>query len=163
KVRREAIIWTQLCDHPNVLPFYGIYHDFAPSSYCLVSPFMPSGSLHQYMNNTSHPDQHKLALDVTHSMNYLHKLLIIHGDPKGDNILITDDQRAVIADFGLSFVMGVTTFTTLSSPHKGGAVRWQAPEVLNGSPNSLSTDVYSLACVYFEVHIFPHPTPPPIL
>ncbi|KAK0447366.1 uncharacterized protein EV420DRAFT_871033 [Desarmillaria tabescens] len=39
RIRREAIIWGQ-CDHPNVLPFYGIYRDSAPSSYCLVSPFM---------------------------------------------------------------------------------------------------------------------------
>ncbi|KAK0447355.1 kinase-like domain-containing protein [Desarmillaria tabescens] len=149
KIRREAIIWRQ-CDHPNVLPFYGIYRDSAPSTYCLVSPFMVNGSLRQYMKKTDNPDRHKLALDVTQGMNYLHTLSIVHGDLKGDNILITDDGRAVIADFGISFVMGVTSFAT-SSSHRGGTVRWQAPEVLNGGLNTFSADVYSLACVYFEV------------
>ncbi|SJL06567.1 uncharacterized protein ARMOST_09909 [Armillaria ostoyae] len=152
QVRREAIIWRQ-CDHPNVLPFYGIYRDSAPSTYCLVSPFMANGSLRQYMNKTDHPKRHNLALDITRGMNYLHALSIVHGDLKGDNILITDDCRAVIADFGISFVMGTTTFATSSSSssRRGGTVRWQAPEVLRGGPNSFSADVYSLACVYFEV------------
>ncbi|PBK63646.1 kinase-like protein [Armillaria solidipes] len=136
----------------NVLPFYGIYRDSAPSTYCLVSPFMANGSLRQYMNKTDYPKQHNLALDITHGMNYLHTLSIVHGDLKGDNILITDDYRAVIVDFGISFVMGGTTFATSSpSSRKGGTVRWQAPEVLRGGPNSFSADVYSLACVYFEV------------
>ncbi|KAK0429745.1 kinase-like domain-containing protein [Armillaria borealis] len=152
QVRREAIIWRQ-CDHPNVLPFYGIYRDSAPSTYCLVSPFMANGSLRQYMNKTDDPDRHNLALDITRGMNYLHALSIVHGDLKGDNILITDDCRAVIADFGISFVMGTTTFATSSSSssRKGGTLRWQAPEVLRGGSNSFPADVYSLACVYFEV------------
>ncbi|KAK0460841.1 kinase-like domain-containing protein [Armillaria novae-zelandiae] len=150
KIRREAIIWGH-CDHPNVLPFYGIYRDSAPSTYCLVSPFMVNGSLRQYLSNTTKPDRHRLGLDITRGMDYLHKMSIVHSDLKGDNILITDDHRAVIADFGLSFVMGATTFGTSSSSRKGGTVRWQAPEVLNANPNSLSADVYSLACVYFEV------------
>ncbi|KAK0429737.1 kinase-like domain-containing protein [Armillaria borealis] len=150
KMTREAIIWGQ-CDHPNVLPFYGIYRDSAPSSYCLVSPFMANGPLRQYLSNVDNPDRHRLALDITRGMNYLHKLFIVHGDLKGDNILITDDHRAVIADFGISFVMGVTIVGTSSESRKGGTVRWQAPEVLNANPNSFSADVYSLACVYFEV------------
>ncbi|KAK0187222.1 kinase-like domain-containing protein [Armillaria mellea] len=150
KIRREAIIWGQ-CDHPNVLPFYGIYRDSAPSSYCLVSPFMANGPLRQYLSNADNPDRHKLALDITRGMDYLHKMSVVHGDLKGDNILISDDNRAVIADFGISFVIGATTFGTTSSSRKGGTVRWQAPEVLNASPNSFPADVYSLACVYFEV------------
>ncbi|KAK0234617.1 hypothetical protein EDD85DRAFT_969454 [Armillaria nabsnona] len=150
KMTREAIIWGQ-CDHPNVLPFYGIYCDSVPLSYCLVSPFMANGPLRQYLSNVDNPDRHSLALDITRGMNYLHKLFLVHGDLKGDNILITDDHRAVIADFGISFVMGITFFGTSSSSRKGGTVKWQPPEVLNGSPNGLSADVYSLACVYFEV------------
>ncbi|KAK0473642.1 kinase-like domain-containing protein [Armillaria novae-zelandiae] len=150
KMTREAIIWGQ-CDHPNVLPFYGIYRDSAPSSFCLVSPFIPNGPLRQYLSNTDNPDRHRLALDITRGMNYLHKMFIVHGDLKGDNILITYDHRAVIADFGISFAMGINFFGTSSSSRKGGTVKWQPPEVLNGNPNSFSADVYSLACVHFEV------------
>ncbi|KAK0211771.1 kinase-like domain-containing protein [Armillaria fumosa] len=156
QLRREAIIWRQ-CDHPNLLPFYSIYRNSesaavtTPSTYCLVSPFMVNGNLRQYMKNTDNPDRHNLALDITRGMEYLHKSSIVHGDLKGDNILISDDCRAVIADFGISFVMGVTSFATSSSSHKGGTVKWQAPEVLKDRQKSFPADVYSMACVYFEV------------
>ncbi|KAK0502309.1 hypothetical protein EDD18DRAFT_1065598, partial [Armillaria luteobubalina] len=63
KVRREAIIWRQ-CDHPNILPFYGIYRDSAPSTYCLVSPFMVNGSLRQYINKTDDPKRLNLVRNV---------------------------------------------------------------------------------------------------
>ncbi len=49
--------------------------------------------------------------------------------------------------------MGITFFGTSSSSRKGGTVKWQPPEVINGNPNSFSADVYSLACVYFEVYL----------
>ncbi|KAK0480429.1 kinase-like domain-containing protein, partial [Armillaria luteobubalina] len=144
KVLREAIIWRQ-CDHPNVLPFYGIFHDSAPSMYCLMSPFLDNRSLCQYMSKMYQ------ALDITCGMDYLHTLSIIHGNLKGDNVLITDDCQAVITDFGISFVMGITTFATSTSSHKGGTIRWEAPEVLSGSPNNFPADIYSLACMYFKV------------
>ncbi|PBK58482.1 kinase-like protein [Armillaria solidipes] len=149
RVRREAIIWKQ-CNHPNVLPFYGIYFDPAPSIYSLVSPFMVNGSLCEYINKVDGPDRHDLALDITRGMNYLHTLSIVHSDLKGDNVLITDDRRAVIADFGVSFMTGFTTVAN-SSSRKAGTLRYQAPEVLKGGLNSFSADVYSLACVYLEV------------
>lgn len=62
--------------------------------------------------------------------------------------MITEDYRAVITDFGLSGVMDVAL---TSSSRTGGTIRWQAPEVLMSSQNSFPGDVYSLACVYFEV------------
>ncbi|PBK70519.1 kinase-like protein [Armillaria solidipes] len=147
RVIREAMIWRQ-CDHPNILPFFGVFQDPIIPSYCLVSPFMANGSLPRFLNNTKCPDRYKLALDITQGMLYLHRLGIIHGDLKGENILITEDYRAVITDFGISCVMDVAL---TSSSRTGGTIRWQAPEVLMSSQNSFPGDVYSLACVYFEV------------
>ncbi|PBK59948.1 kinase-like protein [Armillaria solidipes] len=113
---------------------------------------MVNGSLRQYITRTDDPDRHRLALDITRGMDYLHRLSIVHGDLKGDNILITEDHSAAIADFGISGVMGGTTFAMSSSSSLyGGTARWQAPEVLRGGHNSFPADVYSLACVYFEV------------
>ncbi|KAF9260104.1 hypothetical protein L218DRAFT_873034 [Marasmius fiardii PR-910] len=50
---QEAIIWRQL-DHPNLLPFMGIYYlDTEQRQLCLVSPWMEKGNLVQFLRNTS--------------------------------------------------------------------------------------------------------------
>lgn len=48
---KEAVLWGQL-DHPNVAPFYGVYHLNDPSGQriCLVSPWMENRNLVQYLN-----------------------------------------------------------------------------------------------------------------
>lgn len=74
-------------------------------------------------------------------------------------MLITDDGRAVLTDFGVSKVIEDRTRptgnTTGSSP---GAVRWQAPEFFI-DPDSdlihytLASDVWSFACTAYEVFL----------
>lgn len=45
----EAVIWRQLC-HPNVLPFYGVYHLADNSArVCLVSPWMENGNIVDFL------------------------------------------------------------------------------------------------------------------
>ena len=55
---REAIVWSQLT-HPNVLPFYGIYHlGDASGRIGLVSPWMGNGNLPEYLK--THPESRRL-------------------------------------------------------------------------------------------------------
>jgi serine/threonine protein kinase len=54
---REAIIWRSF-NHPNVLPFYGIYH--WNNRFTLVSPWMENGNIVQYLKNN--PDAKRAAL-----------------------------------------------------------------------------------------------------
>ncbi len=57
---REIALWGQL-DHPNILPFYGVYYlDNAEERICLFSPWMENGTLSEYLR--SFPDAYKLLL-----------------------------------------------------------------------------------------------------
>ncbi|KAJ7159610.1 kinase-like domain-containing protein, partial [Mycena filopes] len=59
-----------------------------------------------------------------------HSEEVIHGDLHPGNILITDDGRAQLTDFGLSMILPEfegTSYITNSSIR--GAVRWAAPEI----------------------------------
>lgn len=57
---REIALWGQL-NHPNILPFYGVYHlDNAEEKICLVSPWMENGTLTEYLKSCT--DANKLLL-----------------------------------------------------------------------------------------------------
>ena len=52
---QEGIVWRQL-NHPNVLPFMGIYYlDTQQRQLCLVSPWMEEGNLVEFLQNTKEP------------------------------------------------------------------------------------------------------------
>jgi serine/threonine protein kinase len=50
KFASEAVTWRQLF-HPNVLPFYGIYHLDRKPGVCVACPWMENGSLVQFLVN----------------------------------------------------------------------------------------------------------------
>ncbi|KAK1224858.1 hypothetical protein PQX77_012208, partial [Marasmius sp. AFHP31] len=150
---REAILWRQM-KHPNVLPFLGIYRLDHTQQLCLISPWMEKGNLVQFMKATKREDidHYTLVYDVTSGVAYLHSKKIVHGDLKGVNILITDSLRACIGDFGLSRVADTQFRITASTTRPVGTARWLAPELLlHGGGPSKESDMYSYACVCYEI------------
>ncbi|KAK1216388.1 Rho guanine nucleotide exchange factor [Marasmius sp. AFHP31] len=154
---REAMIWRNMI-HPNVLPFTGMYwFNPAQGQLCLVSPWMESGNLLQFLTDTpevDHAAQQRLAKDVAQGLAYLHDLKITHGDLKGYNVLVGDDRIARITDFGLSQVIGDQRLTSLSSmAGRQGPTRWLAPEIMENGRNMISqeSDVYAYGCVCYEL------------
>ncbi|KAF5349262.1 hypothetical protein D9756_009439 [Leucocoprinus leucothites] len=156
---REIVIWGQL-QHPNILPFYGVYHlDNAEQRICLVSPWMENGTLADYLKSCS-PDVNKLLLakDIALGLEYLHNNVIVHGDLKGTNILVTLCGRACLADFGLASVndTDVVLLSTLeSSGHQGATPRYEAPELLIDCEEKVhrtaSSDMYAFGGVCYEI------------
>lgn len=112
-------------------------------------------------------------LEVAQAIEYLHSQNIVHGDVRGvrnqpiigrlllitvhqqTNILIDDEERACLGDFGLT---GLAEATLTQSTTQRGSTRWMAPELHSpksfGLPKfqrTFATDVYAFACVILEV------------
>ncbi|KAJ8083217.1 hypothetical protein PM082_009089 [Marasmius tenuissimus] len=159
---REAILWRQL-KHPNVLPFFGIYRLEHTQQLCLISPWIEKGNLVEFLKATKREDvdHYTLVYDVTSGLAYLHSRKIVHGDLKGLNILITCSFRACIADFGLSRIIDTNDLQiTTSTTRPVETARWLAPELLVGSGGpSKESDVYSYACVCYEIFTGLQPFP----
>ncbi|KAH7905039.1 kinase-like domain-containing protein [Hygrophoropsis aurantiaca] len=125
----------------------------------LVSPWMKNGNLTQYLAKTSQIDRLSLVSDIAFGIDYLHSFdpQVIHGDLKGPNILITDDHRACVADFGLCLLAqnSALQVTMTSSSNDGGSLFWMAPELLgddeDGGYKNCATDIYAFGCVCYEI------------
>uniref|UniRef100_A0A0W0FCY8 Uncharacterized protein n=1 Tax=Moniliophthora roreri TaxID=221103 RepID=A0A0W0FCY8_MONRR len=153
---QEAIVWRQL-DHPNLLPFLGLYYlTSSRQRLCLISPWMENGNLVQFLEQTPQSDvnHRQLVWDVANGLQYLHQMKIIHSDLKGVNILMTKSCRATIGDFGLSYVAeGEVLKLTSTSTFSGGTTRWLAPELLSSeSRPSYKSDMYAFGCVCYEIY-----------
>ncbi|KAI5987235.1 kinase-like domain-containing protein [Pisolithus albus] len=139
KMLREAHVWSKL-DHPNVLPLLGITTDF-DLTVSLVSTWMEKGSARYYVQKR-HNDPR--AIDLV-TCTAIRRAPIIHGDLKGDNVLIAEDGRALLTDFGLSIHFN-SSFAMTVNPPRGGSLHWMAPELVdaqNGMLATIESDIWS--------------------
>lgn len=149
---QESILWGQL-SHPNVLPFYGIC-PFSGNQIAFVSPWMKNGHVNMYLEQHPAANRLSLILDIAHGLRCLHENRIIHGDLKGNNVLVNDSGRACLADFGISSIsdnniLAVTSQSSVAS--RGGTLYFQAPELLYETRNSPESDIYAWACCAYEI------------
>lgn len=72
----------------------------------------------------------------------------MHGDVKGNNVLISDDGHALLCDFGLTKMMPSRTSTAIKG---AGSLRWMAPELWEDAEKSFETDVYAFGMTISEV------------
>ncbi|KNZ73289.1 Serine/threonine-protein kinase HT1 [Termitomyces sp. J132] len=155
---REAVVWGQL-SHPNILPFYGIFRLTDPSDkLCLVSPWMYNGTIKSFLSNParSQRDRTPLISDVASGMKYLHENGVVHGDLKSVNILITEFERACLADFGFSYVKeagGLGGYDLSSRQADGGTPGFQAPEFAESDElnRTSASDVFAFSMVCLEI------------
>ncbi|KAJ7191306.1 kinase-like domain-containing protein, partial [Mycena pura] len=95
---------------------------------------------------------------IAQGMRYLHELdpPILHADIRGANVLVTNDRRCCLADFGLSAGLEMT----ISSMRNAGTLPWLAPEAIRpseGAKHSLKIDIFAFGCTLFEIFTGNHP------
>ncbi|XP_073052849.1 serine/threonine-protein kinase STY46-like isoform X2 [Primulina eburnea] len=135
--------------HKNVIQFIGACT--RPPLLCVVTEFMPGGSVYDFLHKQKGvfklPALLKVAIDVSKGMSYLHHNNIIHRDLKAANLLMDENDVVKIADFGVARVQlqsGVMTAET-------GTYRWMAPEVIEHKPYNHKADVFSFGIVLWEL------------
>ncbi|KZV86120.1 WD40 repeat-like protein [Exidia glandulosa HHB12029] len=93
----------------------------------------------------------KLLADAMTGLKFLHENLIVHGDIKGGNVLVSDDGVARLCDFGLSRLLEQSQSTT----HTGakGTLRFMAPELVleDDARHTYSSDIWTCGCLCIEV------------
>jgi serine/threonine protein kinase len=138
--------------HPDVVQIYHVGE--ADGLPYLELEYFPGGSLDRVLDGTPWPaiDAAELVVALTDSIAAAHQQGVIHRDLKPANILLDEDGRPKVADFGLAKVLdsddGLTkTQMVLGSPC------YMAPEQAEGHSRRVgaTTDLYALGAVLYEL------------
>jgi len=149
---REIKITAKL-NHPHVLPL--LDSGDADGFLYYVMPYVSGGSLRRRLT----PDTPlpldvatRVARQVADALDHAHSLGIVHRDIKPENILFSD-SHAVVSDFGIAKAVataGREALTRTGAPL--GTPGYMSPEQAMGTAElNERTDVYSLACVVYEM------------
>jgi tetratricopeptide (TPR) repeat protein len=90
----------------------------------------------------------RIAEQVAGALAYGHALGVMHRDVTGRNIMVAQDGRVLVLDFGIALVQGATRLTSTGTVL--GTLAYVAPETLKGHNVDSRSDLYSLGVVMYE-------------
>jgi serine/threonine protein kinase len=151
--------------HPNILTVHD-YGETEDGQLYLVVDYVCGGTLRERMGSppASRPLEGTMSLEdavtvviqMAEALDYAHRQGVIHRDVKPNNILMTDDGRPLLADFGL--VKSIQDDRRLTdSGIMLGTPDYVAPEQAQGIAVDGRADIYALGIILFEVLTGQHP------
>ena len=146
---REAQIVSQL-SHPAIINLYDVGIEDGNVAY-LVMEYVAGKTLQQVLSESSAPMPLPRACawasDLAGALSRAHKAGVIHGDLKPANILVTDDGKVKLGDFGIArFATQVS-----GSGRMMGTPAYLSPEQILGEPQNTRSDLFSLGIVLYQM------------
>ncbi|KAF9529035.1 kinase-like domain-containing protein [Crepidotus variabilis] len=143
------------CRHPNICLFIGLSRAPAPDNRIfIISEFIENGNVRLYIHDKAKPFPWRLRLsfatDVARALAYLHARRCIHRDLKGENLLVTENGRLKITDFGFARIAARNEEESKRLTFCG-TDSYMSPEILLGDEFDLSTDIFSLGIILCEI------------
>jgi hypothetical protein len=143
--KREAVAAGRL-SHPNLVQVYEIGHDQGLQFFSME--LVTGGTLEQKLDQDGPlPWQDALgfARDCADALAFAQEHHLVHRDVKPENLMLTRDGRAKLADLGMAATRGM-----LESESAGGSPHFMAPECVGGEVDH-RTDLYALGCSLYRL------------
>lgn len=154
RFRREARSAAGL-SHPNIVNIYDVGE--TANIHFIVMEFVQGNNLHDLIHKQGQFSQEfivSVGKQIAMGLAHAHYHGIIHRDIKPHNILITDEGRVKVTDFGIAQAMSATNLTQTGMVL--GSVHYFSPEQARGVNVQAASDLYSLGIVLYEM-IAGHP------
>lgn len=149
---KSEYITTQGISHPNLLTT--TYFDVWEQRPYLVMKYCAKGSSTTQAGKMDEYDLWQFIHDVAAGLKYLHNMPepIIHQDIKPDNILVDDNNRYLITDFGISKKIRSTMRKQSKRAVGAGATAYMGPERFDADPAPVkASDIWSLGVSIYEL------------
>ena len=144
---------TARLQHPNILPLFDSGQ--ADGLLFYVIPFIDGESLRARLDREKQlpvEEAVRIAQEAAGALAYAHRQGVIHRDVKPENILLQDGQ-ALVSDFGIGLVVSAARGSRMTQTGISlGTPQYMSPEQAAGERDlTPRSDVYSLACVVYEM------------
>jgi serine/threonine-protein kinase len=146
--RREIDIAAGL-NHPGLQRLLS-----GPSEPFMVLEYVEGQSLRSYLGKHGPlPVDQVIAigLQLTDTLEYVHRQGVVHRDVKPENILIGSEGRVTLTDFGIAVHRGSRRFALSHLADAVGTPDYMAPEQVRGEQADARTDVYGLGVLLYEM------------
>ena len=149
QINKEIEIMYKL-DHPNIIKLYSHFED--DEDLCLIMEYASRGQLFSLIKKNKKLNQitaKQYMKEIISAVKYMHTRVppIIHRDIKPENILIDNDGKCKLADFGWSnFYYGKK-----DREFYCGTPEYLAPEMVNKCGHDKSVDIWALGVLLFEM------------
>ncbi|MFD0330937.1 protein kinase [Streptacidiphilus monticola] len=150
---REAKAVARL-SHPNVVNVFDQGEDRTaePPAVFLAMEYVPGWTLRDLLRERGALSV-RTTLDILEpvlaALGAAHRAGLVHRDVKPENVLLTEDGRVKVADFGL--VRAVDAHTAATTQQVLGTVSYLAPEQIERGAADPRTDVYAAGVVLYEM------------
>jgi serine/threonine protein kinase len=148
RFRREAQSAAGL-SHPNVVAVFD--RGEWDGSYYIAMEYLPGRSLKRIVREDGALDPLQaidIVIQILNAARFAHRRGIIHRDLKPHNVILDEEGRAKVTDFGIARA-GASDMTLTGSIM--GTAQYLSPEQAQGHPVSASSDLYAIGIVLYEL------------
>lgn len=149
RFEREAQSVSNL-SHPNIVEVYDV--GVEDGNHYIVMEYIEGKTLKQLLKKRESltlTEVIDIMTQLTDGIAHAHESYIIHRDIKPQNIMIEDDGRIKITDFGIAMALNATQLTQTNSVM--GSVHYLPPEQASGKGATIKSDIYSMGILMYEL------------
>ncbi len=140
-----------ILSHPNIVTIHDVVDEGGEGTCFIAMEFVKGTNLKQLMQRPetfSHDRLIDILSQIAEGLDYAHSRGVVHRDIKPANILIAQDGKVKITDFGIA---RLDTSNLTMEGQLLGTPNYMAPEQIQGKEVDHRADIFSLGVVFYEM------------
>ncbi len=149
RFRSEAVTLAKL-NHPNIASLYSLFRQ--GEELYMVLEYVRGETLDSILQKRGAlPSEEAIPVfcQVLDGINHAHEFGIVHRDIKPANMMLTENGKLKVLDFGIARLLGSARMTRAGNII--GTLEYMAPEQVKGQETDARSDIYALGMMLYEV------------